>query len=216
MHIFTLEKFWPTSALILTWPNFSLDLPLSPCKGVFPISPDFLSKRLRKLGTFHFLLVILSQFSISTSTGPTLDHWLASLVSSTSKTHILCLPTTPQVSPVWFSWNSVALNFGPKWDHGPSLKHCGPLENAQTTLELGFHVKVYIAKFPQRLHSLDKFLYLTQHIPYKWQSLDEPDMTRRFKVSSLSCSFSHSYSMLSSLLGGLNEDDLWLYCLQDL
>ena len=43
----------------------------------------------------------------------------------------------------------------------------GLLENTQTNLELGYRVKVYIAKFPHRLHSLDKFLYLTQDIPYK-------------------------------------------------
>ena len=46
-------------------------------------------------------------------------------MSSTSKTHIPCLPTTSQVPPVQFSLDSVALNFRPIWWHGPSLKHCG-------------------------------------------------------------------------------------------
>ena len=86
MHIFTLEKFWPTSALILTWPNFSLDHPLSPCKGVFPISPDFLFYRLRQEGSFQILLVFLSHFSLSKPKVLTLAYWIPCYKCSTSKT----------------------------------------------------------------------------------------------------------------------------------
>ena len=80
--------------------------------------------RVRKKGSFEVLLVFFSTFSSQNLKYPTLMHWLASWVNPTSKTHIPCLPTTSQVSPVQFSLDSVALNFRPKWWHGPSLKHC--------------------------------------------------------------------------------------------
>ena len=54
MHIYDLEKFRRTSAHILTWPNFSFDLPLLPCKAVFPVSLGLFFYRLRHPGTFHF------------------------------------------------------------------------------------------------------------------------------------------------------------------
>ena len=54
-------------------------------------------------------------------------------VISTSKTYILCLPTTSQVPPVWFSLDSEALNFGPIWGHGPSLKHCATFQTPHST-----------------------------------------------------------------------------------
>ena len=70
------------------------------------------------------MLVFFSTFSSQNLKYPTLMHWLASWVNPTSKTHIPCLPTTSQVSPVQFSLDSVALNFRPIWCHRPSLKHC--------------------------------------------------------------------------------------------
>ena len=82
--------------------------------------------RVRKKGSFEVLLVFFSTFSSQNLKYPTLMHWLASWVNPTSKTHIPCLPTTSQVSPVQFSLDSVALNFRPIWCHGPSLKHCVP------------------------------------------------------------------------------------------
>ena len=84
--------------------------------------------RVRKKGSFEVLLVFFSTFSSQNLKYPTLMHWLASWVNPTSKTHIPCLPTTSQVSPVQFSWDSVALNFRPIWWHGPSLKHCATRE----------------------------------------------------------------------------------------
>ena len=80
--------------------------------------------RARKMGSFEVLLVIFSTFSSQNLKYPTLMHWLESWVNPTSKTDIPCLPTTSQVPPVQFSWDSVALNFRPIWCHGPSLKHC--------------------------------------------------------------------------------------------
>ena len=78
------------------------------------------------MGSFEVLLVIFSTFSSQNLKYPTLMHWLESWVNPTSKTDIPCLPTTSQVPPVQFSWDSVALNFRPIWCHGPSLKHCVP------------------------------------------------------------------------------------------
>ena len=78
----------------------------------------------RKLGSFVVLVLFFSTFFFQNLKYPTLTHWLARQVSSTSKTHIPCLPTTSQVPPVQFSLDSVALNFRPIWCHRPSLKHC--------------------------------------------------------------------------------------------
>ena len=55
-------------------------------------------------------------------------------MSFTPKTYILCLPTTSQVPPVWFSLDSEALNFRPIWGHGPSLKHCGSIKPVSRTV----------------------------------------------------------------------------------
>ena len=78
---------------------------------------------LQKLGSFVVLVLFFSTFFFQNLKYPTLTHWLARQVSSTSKTHIPCLPTTSQVPPVQFSLDSVALNFRPIWCHRPSLKH---------------------------------------------------------------------------------------------
>ena len=85
MHIFTLEKFWPTSALILTWPNLSFNYPGSPPKGVFQISPDFLFYRLRHEGSFQVLLVFLPHFSLLKPNVLTLAYCIPCWVSSTYK-----------------------------------------------------------------------------------------------------------------------------------
>ena len=66
---------------------------------------------LRQLGSFEILLVFFSTFSFQILKYPTLVHWLASWVSSLSKTHFHGLPTTYQVPPGQFSLDSMALNF---------------------------------------------------------------------------------------------------------
>ena len=95
--------------------------------------------RVRKKSSFEVLLVFFSTFSSQNLKYPTLMHWLASWVNPTSKTHIPCLPTTSQVSPVQFSLDSVALNFRPIWWHGPSLKHCASVgrPNSETAGKKG-------------------------------------------------------------------------------
>ena len=67
--------------------------------------------RVRQLGSFKVLLVFFSTFPFQILKYPTLVHWLASWVSSLSKTHFHGLPTTYQVPPGQFSLDSMALNF---------------------------------------------------------------------------------------------------------
>ena len=69
--------------------------------------------RVRQLGSFKVLLVFFSTFPFQILKYPTLVHWLASWVNSTSKTIFHSSSTTSQVPPVQFSLDSVALNFGP-------------------------------------------------------------------------------------------------------
>ena len=78
----------------------------------------------QKLGSFVVLVLFFSTLSLQNMKYPTLMHWLASWVNSTSKTIFHSSSTTSQVPPVQFSLDSVALNFGPIWGHRPSLKHC--------------------------------------------------------------------------------------------
>ena len=80
----------------------------------------------QKLGSFVVVVLFFCTFSLQNMKYPTLMHWLASWVNSTSKTIFHSPSTTSQVPPVQFSLDSVALNFRPIWCHGPSLKHCVP------------------------------------------------------------------------------------------
>ena len=89
----------------------TLTHPESPSKVPFPTSSDIFFYRLRKMGSFEVLLVFFSTFSFQIPKYPTLVHWLASWVSSLSKTHFHGLPTTYQVPPGQFSLDSMALNF---------------------------------------------------------------------------------------------------------
>ena len=64
MHIYDLEKFRPSLAHILTRPNWSLNLPLSPHQVSKPDFPGLFFYRLTKWGTFYFLLVIFPYFPL--------------------------------------------------------------------------------------------------------------------------------------------------------
>ena len=125
--------------------------------------------RVRKKGSFEVLLVFFSTFSSQNLKYPTLMHWLASWVNPTSKTHIPCLPTTSQVSPVQFSLDSVALNFRPKWWHGPSLKHCAGRKLCRHTAATLLHVfdRERKGERDETMNDLQKGSRYSTQVPYR-------------------------------------------------